>query len=384
MAISIRRDAAGAAIGRRAVLGLGAGAAAMLAGCGVPRGAPTRREVLRGASSADPEFAVYPVTRAFLPQVAAWPVVNPIPNEGWIAGGGGSRARVLAPGDTVAVAVWDADDNSLLTTPGQRVVALEGLRVSPSGTVFLPYVGDVRIGGLTEDRARAAVERSMADVIPAAQVQLTLEQGRASSADVVSGVGRPGSYPLDGGDRTVLSLIAEAGGVDRSLENPLVRLNRGGSTYLTTVERLYADPALDTTLRGGDRIVVIEDPRQFTAIGASGDEAAITFTEERMTAMDAVAALGGLLDTRADLKGVLVLREYPPEALGAGVRGPLNERVIFVLDLTSADGLFSARRFEVAPGDTVLVTESQVSTAESIIRVVTGGFGAARNARLVF
>ena len=360
------------------LLGGLAGATSLVAGCDLPRGAPMRREILRGATDAGADFAVYPVTRAFLPLVAEWPAVNPLPNDGWIGYQPGSPARMIAPGDTVSVAVWDAEDNSLLTTPGQRVVRLEGIRVAPAGTVFLPYVGDVRVAGLSEQRAREAIETSLVDIIPSAQVQLALEEGRANSAEVVSGVARPGRYPLEGGDRTVLSLIAEAGGVTDRYTNPLVRLHRDGRIYLTSIERLFEDPRLDTTLRGGDRIVVVEDPRTFLALGASGAETIVPFTEDRLTALEAVALIGGLQDARADPEGVLILREYPPEAVAPGVRGPRQPRVVFVLDLTSATGLFSARRFEIAPGDAVLVTESPVTTTEAVLGIVNSTINTAR------
>ncbi len=365
-------------IDRRSVLGGGlAGAASLLAGCNLPRGAPMRREVLRGANDEAPDFAVYFVTREFLPQVAQWPPVNPLPNHGWIGSEPGSALRIIAPGDSVSVAIWDAEDNSLLTTPGQRVVELDGLRVAPGGSIFLPYVGDVRIAGMSEQRAREAIERQMTAIIPSAQVQLALEEGRANSAEVVSGVTRPGRYALEGGDRTVLSLIAEAGGVRDAYANPLVRLHRDGRIYLTSVERLFENPALDTTLRGGDRIVVIEDPRTFLALGAAGREQVVTFTEDRLAALEALALMGGLEDGSADLKGVLVLREYPPAAVAPGTRGPLMQRVVFVLDLTSAEGLFAAREFEIMPRDTLFATESPVTTTEAVFRLVNSTFGAA-------
>lgn len=362
---------------RRSVLagGLALGATA-LAGCDVPRGAPMRREVLRGAEDPEAQFAVHFVTGEFLPTVAAWPAVNPLPNQGWIESSPGSPTRRIRQGDEVSIAIWDSEDNSLLTPPGERVVALQDMRVAPDGTVFIPYVGEVRISGLSQQEARRAIEEQMTAIVPSAQVQLAVEDGRENSAEVVSGVNRPGRYPLEGGDRTVLSLIAQAGGVRDSYEHPLVRLQRDGSIYLTSVKRLFEDPRLDTTLRGGDRVVVFEDPRTFVALGAAGREQRVTFDQERMHALDAVARIGGLSERRADLEGVLILREYRPEHLGGD--GPDSRQVVFVLNLTSADGLFAARTFEVMPGDTVFVTESPVTTTESVFRIVNSTFSTAR------
>jgi polysaccharide export outer membrane protein len=362
---------------RRSLL-LGGASAALLSGCDVPRGAPMRREVLRGANDPESDFAVRFVEGDALGEIAAWPAVNPLPNQGWIGNQRGSPIRRIADGDRLSVSIWDSEDNSLITPPGERVVALQDIRVAPDGTIFIPYVGDVRVAGLSEQAARRTIEEQMTAIVPQAQVQLALQEGRANSAEVVSGVNRPGRYPLEGGDRTVLSLIAEAGGVRDAYLHPLVRLHRNGSIYLTSVKRLFEDPRLDTTLIGGDRLVVFEDPRSFVALGAAGRETRVVFDQERMLALDAVARIGGLAEGRADLEGVLILREYPAHALGRTAPGPERQRMVFVLNLASADGLFAARNFEVMPGDTMFVTESPVTTVESAFGIVNSTFSTAR------
>ena len=367
-------------IDRRALLAGGLASAALASGCTLPRGAPMRREVLRGATRPDSDFAVYFVVPETLGEIGTWPAVNPLPNQGWIESERGSATRIIASGDEISVAIWDSEENSLITPPGERVAALQDIRVAPDGTIFIPYVGEVEVAGLSAQAARRTIEERMTAIVPSAQVQLALEEGRANSAEVVSGVNRPGRFPLDGGDRTVLSLLAEAGGVRESLAHPLVRLHRGGSIYLTSVKRLFEDPRLDTTLRGGDRVVVFEDPRSFVSLGAAGRESRVTFDQERMHALDAVARVGGLADGRADLDGVLILREYPSGAVGGAVGGPgpTRAKVVFVLDLTSADGLFAARTFEMMPGDTVFATESPVTTTEAVFRIVNSTFTTAR------
>ncbi|CTQ49330.1 polysaccharide export protein Wza [Jannaschia donghaensis] len=177
---------------------------------------------------------------------------------------------------------------------------------------------------------------------------------------------------------TVLSLIAAGGGVDGGLENPQIRLQRGSRVYGTSMSRLYAEPNLDTLLQSGDQVIVKEDDRYFLSVGAAGQEALHPFTRDVLSAMDAVSIIGGVKDSRADPQGVLILREYPASALSPGVRGPRNQRVIFGLDLTSADGLFSARNFQVMPQDLVYVTESPVTTTQTIFGLIGAAFGLAR------
>jgi polysaccharide export outer membrane protein len=57
--------------------------------------------------------------------------------------------------------------------------------------------------------------------------------------------------------------------------------------------------------------------------------------------------------------------------------GPDQARVVFAVDLTTADGLFSARNFNIHSGDLVLVTESPITSAQTIFGLVGSVFGLA-------
>lgn len=354
---------------RRQVLALGA--ASLLSACSLPRGAARESEIV--ASTQDDVlsgYAIYEVTRPFLPQVAEWPVTGKRPVGGWIPRHRGPSGQVIAAGDQVNLVVWDSDENSLLTAPEQKVVQMNGMTVSPNGALFVPYIDEVYVAGMTPSAARARIQSQLEAIIPSAQVQLALASGPRSSVALVGGVGRPGSYPLIDRDMTVLSLISQGGGVIPSLRNPLIRLIRGGELYVTSISRLYDNPGLDTTLRAGDKIIVEEDPRYFLTLGAGGTEQLISFPKDDVSALDAMALIGGVSDSRADPKGILILREYPASAIRAGVRGPRERRVIFTIDLTTADGLFSAGNFAINPGDLVYVSESPLTTVDTISRIV--------------
>lgn len=367
---------------RRRLLLTGA-SLAVLSACALPRGAPRQREVLSGAEAAAPDFAVYQVTPAFLPELAQWPAVGTTPSDGWLPRRRGPASVAIAPGDRLDLRIWDSEENSLITTPEAKSAEMLGLTVSPDGYIFVPYIEEVRVAGLSPERARRAVQDRLKVIIPSAQVQLDLASGRRNSVDLVGGVNRPGRYPLEDGDTTVLSLIAEGGGPRPEFENPRVRLIRDGRAYVTTLERIAADPGLDTTLRGGDQLVVEKDERYFVAMGATGREQILRFDREAISAIEAVSMTGGLLDARADPGGILVLREYPESALLAGTRGPRMARVVFTFDLTSGEGLFSARAFQIASGDVIFATESPVTAVQTILGLVGQAFGIASGAARV-
>lgn len=348
-----------------------------LAGCEIlPRGAAVEREIVKAATGEPTDFAVHAVTRDFLTDLAAWP--NPqAAHLGWIPASGGARTQVIAVGDTLEITIWDSSDSSLLSTPGQRAVQIQALEVAPDGTIFLPYVGDTRVAGMTLQVARQTLQEAINPIVPSSQVQLAMAEGRGNSVDLIGGVAAPGSYPMPDRNFTLLNLIALGGGVQTALTNPQVRLIRAGDIYGTSIARLYANPQLDTLLRGGDRVIVEEDRRYFLSLGAAGQQNQHRFVQDELSALDAISIIGGVQSGRGNPGGVLVLREYPQSALRLDGAGPDQSRVVFTLDLTSADGLFSARNFHLAQGDLVLVTESPITSVQTIFGLVGAVFGLA-------
>ena len=246
------------------------------------------------------------------------------------------------------------------------------------GRIFIPFVGNLRISGMSPQTARAQIETQLKQTIPSAQVQITVAPGRANTANLVSGVNAPGVYPLPDRDYTLLSLISEGAGVRPSMSNPQVRLMRGSEVYGISLDRLYDDPKLDTTLVGGDRVIIEDDDRYFLSLGATGSEALHKFPKTDVSALDALSIVGGVSDTRADPQGILILREYSQSAVRADLgSGPPQTRVVFSLDLTTADGLFSAAKFTLQSGDLVYATESPVTGAQTVFSIFGSVLGIA-------
>lgn len=360
-------------------------AALALAGCaGFPRGAGLEREILavpadeagEPVTPAEAGFAVEPVTRDRLAAYARWPAVG---EDGlpWITRTRQPQTRIIAPGDRLAITIWDTETNGLLTSPGQRFVALPPTQVSSSGTVFLPYLGEVHVAGMAPGTARERIEEQLLSVTPSAQVQLEMEEGRQNTVSLVGGTAAPGTYPMPDNDYTLLELLADGGGISPALGNPQLRLQRDGTLYGIAASRLLEDPSLDTTLEGGDRVFAQADDRSFLSLGAAGSEARHVFPQERVTALDALAIIGGLSDSRADARAILILRRYPEAAVRSDGTGPRHARTVFTLDLTSADGLFSAGQFLIRPGDLVYVTESPLLGTRDLFSLVGSIFGLA-------
>ncbi|MBU1834748.1 MAG: polysaccharide export protein [Alphaproteobacteria bacterium] len=352
-----------------------------LAGCTLPRSAGFQSEVLAArevqtdaAGNSIYDFSVFAITRKILPVVTSWPDTG-TRHYKWVAGQGQPASMLIAAGDEIQVTIWDAEENSLLTSPGQRVAQLQSMDVASDGRIFIPFVGNLQVAGMSQQTARARIEEMLLSTVPSAQVQIQVKPGRANAANLVSGVNSPGSYPLPDQNVSVLALIAQGGGIRSSITNPQVRLFRGNNIYGISIDQLFENPTLDTRLVGGDRVIVEEEERFFLSLGAANRQSRHLFPKDQVTALDALAEIGGVSDTRANPQGILILRQYPADALRADLSGPPQERMVFTIDLTKADGLFSAGKFEIQSGDLIYVTESPLGSARSVLSIVGSGLG---------
>lgn len=351
----------------------------VLSACSLPRGAGFRSEVLAARNingDAVADFAVFSVTRDSLPLINSWPTYG-AKSYSWIKHVDQPASMIISPGDTLQISIWDAEENSLLTGPAQRVAQLQGVEVGADGRIFLPFVGNMKVSGMSPATARARIQDMLLNTVPSAQVQVNVAPGRGNTVTMVSGVRQPGVFPLADRNVSLLSLIGEGGGVAASMTNPQVRLFRGTKTYGIGVDRLFEDPELDTVVQGGDRIVITDDDRYFLSLGAASEEALHPFPKAQVSALDAMSIVGGVAATRANPQAIMIMREYPAGAVRPGVgpdaipspEGPPQQRVVFTMDLTKTDGLFSAGKFLLQSGDLVYVTESALGTANSIISV---------------
>ena len=337
--------------------------------CSPPQDVANVQQVIKGAEEPDADFLVQPVNAVTLPMVQGWKSANPAKGQGWPSGGSGTADSVIASGDMLNLAVFGGNDKTLLASP----IQLPNLKVSSKGTIFLPYIDEVEVAGMTSDAARARIQEKLTAIIPDVQVQLALAQGSANSVEVVAGLPRNGVYPLTSGDTSIMAILAQAGGLPEGATNPQVNLQRDGRLYRVGAKTILENPQMDMVLRGGDRIFVSPDDRYFLSLGSAGRETLTNFPRDQVTALEAISLIGGIDQMNANPRGILVLRQYPASAVAANPdRGPSKQKVVFGFDLTSADGLFAAKSFQIEDRDLVLVTQSPLVNTRTILGIFTG------------
>lgn len=337
------------------------------AGCTLPRSGPTAGEILRAGDDPALDLHIVPVT----PSVAA--AANFEAPTGFGSGFTGAApisADTISPGDTLAITVWENVEAGLLAGVGQKATAVQEIQVDESGQIFMPYVGRVRVAGLNPEQVRGVITEGLLDQTPDPQVEVRRLAGDGATVSLLGEVRTPGIYPIETPTRRLSAMIAQAGGIELVPEIAQIRLERGGSTGTIWLQDLYDNPAYDVALRAGDRIIVEQDRRSFTALGATTNQASVPFNKRDMSAIEALAASGGLQGNSADPTGIFVFRaensDIANRVTGRGdLAGP--QRVAYVIDLTEPQGMFAAREFVIRDEDTVYVTEAPLAAWRQVI-----------------
>lgn len=117
--------------------------------------------------------------------------------------GAGAGDYCLGAGDLVVVSVlgWEAMQN-------------QQVRVSPTGMINLPVVGNVPAAGRTEEQLREELARRLrAGYVRDPQVTVFVQRFQSQQVSVTGAVARPGLYSLSRDSRTIYDVLAQAGGM---------------------------------------------------------------------------------------------------------------------------------------------------------------------------
>ena len=102
--------------------------------------------------------------------------------------------------DDLQISVWKEPDLSITVV------------VRPDGMITIPLVNDVHVVGLTPTELQALLTEKLKPFINEPQVTIIVRGIKSRKVFLYGQVGRGGAYPLIG-SKTVLELLAEAGGL---------------------------------------------------------------------------------------------------------------------------------------------------------------------------
>lgn len=214
---------------------------------------------------------------------------------------------LLGAGDSIKVNVFRSPD---LTTE---------VRVSESGTITYPLIGEVKVGGKTIQAAEQIISQALMSggFVKKPQVNIVLLQIRGNQVAVLGMVNKPGRYPLETFKTHLSEMIATAGGVAPVAGNGSVVLTgtRENKPYRYEVDiasLFFGDKnSQDIALNNGD-VIYITPGNQISILGQVLRPGRFAVEGFKMRLVDALALSGGMIPTASDSVVISGIREGKP------------------------------------------------------------------------
>lgn len=217
----------------------------------------------------------------------------------WSAASAHAEEMVLGGGDVVKISVFGNPDLAVET------------RVSESGFITMPLVGQVAVAGLSTAMAenKIATMLDRGGFVKKPQVNLMITVLTSQQVSVLGYVNRAGRYPING-RRGVLDMLALAGGVSPEGGDIVTVIHRRDGKIVTdqvdTSQLIRSEELIgNVELQGGDTVFVERAPR-FYIYGEVQRPGALRL-ERNMTVLQALSAGGGLT-LRGTERGLRVKR----------------------------------------------------------------------------
>jgi len=349
------------------------GLATALAACAaMPSQGPSAPSIAKESTSSAPPFLTVPVDRIVLTALATkgGEDLSPMATTPEAA-----PQNIIHVGDTVSVTLWEFGSGLLGPMPvaqgqpglaGAQSATVPNQTVDQSGTIIVPFAGEIRVVGRTPRQVQAAIIQALRGKANETQALVQVVQTTENAVTVTGDVAKPGRFPLAISGTRLLDAVAVAGGTTGKARDMLVQLTRGGQVRSLRMAAVLRDPTQNIFLRPGDLVTLDHEPQSVVVLGATNKQSEVFFGKARLTLAEAIGNGGGLADRQADPYGVYVLRyeradvaaklrtEPLPDYLTLGDTVP----VVYHVDFRSAEGMLLAQSFQMRDQDIVYVATS--------------------------
>jgi polysaccharide biosynthesis/export protein len=259
----------------------------------------------------------------------------------------------IQPGDTLLVTVWDHPE---LTAPAgtQQSAASNGRLVYPDGTMFYPYVGTLKVQGMTIEELRRTLTSRLSKYLrdPQVDVGVTGNGGQVVLEGAFTNTAPQGvsTVPL------TVSKAVGAGGINvEQADLSGLTLIRDGRRYNIDLDRLNRQEGSgDIYLKPGDRLYLpFNDRKQVYVLGEVLRPQALTFKTSDMSLTQALGRAGGLNQVTSNGDEVYVIRGIDAANLASQTSG--SGATVYHLGAKSASAFALASSFSLRAGDVVFV-----------------------------
>ncbi len=263
---------------------------------------------------------------------------------------------IIGPGDILTVTVWDHPE---LTIPAGefRAPDLAGSLVDAHGSIFYPYVGEIKVAGLSVAQVRSLLAERLSKNIQNPQVDLRVAAFRSKKVLITGEVRTPNVIPLTDRPLTLLEAINLAGGATPQADLREVRLTRAGDVRRVDLLTLYKEGArTPIILQSGDQVYVPDNfDNNVYILGEVSKPMVVPMVHRHLTLADALGQSGGINQQDADAGQIFV------------IRNDSGQVKVYQLDGNSADSLLLATTFNLERHDVIYVAPTGLTVWNRIV-----------------
>jgi polysaccharide export outer membrane protein len=325
------------------------GLSVAVAGCStLPTSGPTGHQIETSAAAQTADLPMEVVQVRSIDDVPVAPPLAPLPQN--LADIPPPPTDMLGPGDVLEIRIYEAgvtlfaggpasaESSAITINPGVQSQQLPLTRVDDGGYVTIPYAGRINVSGRTVHEAEAMIRSALRGMSQNPQVLITLREAITNSVIVGGEVARPGRLVLQTNRESLSDVVALAGGYRGNAKDLLLRVTRGSEVVNVRLNDLVENPGMDVRAYPGDRLTLINNPRTYSVLGASGRVEQIPFSRSAVSLAEAIATAGGSHPGQGDPAAIFLFR-YEKDDAGEDVP------VVYHINMMEAGSYFLAQRF---------------------------------------
>ncbi|WP_420146210.1 polysaccharide biosynthesis/export family protein [Sphingobium sp.] len=282
---------------------------------------------------------------------------------------------MVGPGDVLDINIYEAGVTLFassspataagqLSAPGVQVQKLPPTRIDDLGDITIPYAGTLHVAGLTTGEIEAMIRNSLRRISQNPQVIVTLDQAITNTIIVGGEVARPGRLVLQTNRESLSDVIALAGGYRGNSKDLMARIMRGDTSADVRINDMVENPALDVRIRPGDRLMLVDDPRTYSILGASGRIEQVPFRRSTVSLAEAIATAGGTNPNLGDPAAIFLFR-YVVDAEGKEVPR------VYHINMMQTGAYFIAQKFTMQDKDVLYFGNAAANQPSKLVQLIS-------------
>lgn len=269
----------------------------------------------------------------------------------------------LAAGDVLSIQLWAYPE---ITPPVQdnNNIRASGYPIDPTGSVYLPLIGQVQIAGKTLAETQRFLRNQFSKYLkhPDVVVRVLSYEGRRY---FVNGqVLRSGQYNLTDQPISLYTALGQAGGIDtKTADNTNIQLIRNGHNYnLNAIQLEKMGLSLHKLLiQPNDTIFVdTKQNQKIYVMGESSRSQALTLRDQGMSLSDVLGESEGINPNSASAAKIYVMRTDLAT----------KHSTVYHLNLTDFGNFSLANQFPMQKNDIVYIDATGLTRWQRIVNQI--------------